>query len=158
MRAGIVVASAFIGMAVLVGSASTTAVNAGEKSLVGVYTCVGTNPNGVPYAGLAEIRATGDTYHARWTFPKSGFRPVGVGFVHNGKLVIGYQSGTAIVVAVYDINGKTLKGRWTAFGSGTVWSETLERKPAVVTVPDPAPDPAPHQHDEPDEPDEREIA
>ena len=119
---------------------------AADKSLAGVYACKGTNPDGQQYAGFVEIPATGSTYHARWTFPETADRPVGAGFVRDGRFVIGYSNAAgAVIVAVYDIHGKTLKGHWTAVGSGRIWDETLERQPAGVTVPDPVVSPhGPH--------------
>lgn len=122
-------------------------------AIEGVYTCTGKNPEGTPYSGLVEIRQTKNTYHARWTFPHSEFRAVGAGFVRDGRLVIAYSVGDSVIVAVYDIKGKTLKGHWTAVGDGDVYEETLERQPAGVTVPDPTPQPqsTPDEHHVADE-------
>jgi hypothetical protein len=111
---------------------------AAEKSLSGVYSCEGTNPDGGMYAGIVEIVSIKDTYLVRWTMPNDS-QVVGVGILSGGQLSVSYYGGTPSLV-VYSIaeNGQ-LNGKWTAGGAeGMLFSETLTPLPEGTARPKPA--------------------
>ena len=117
-----------------------------EDKIAGVYTCAGVSAAGKPYVGIVEIVATGATYHVRWTFPNSTFRPSGVALKIKGRIVVAYNAGDRAGLAVYEIKGKTGKGVWTMFGFPQTWTENIEKQPAGTSVPDPPADDAAPQH------------
>ena len=53
------------------------------SSLVGLYACEGTNPDGSPYTAVVEIVNQEDTYLVRWT-QESGDQVTGVGIRQDG--------------------------------------------------------------------------
>src|SRR5262245_36560614 len=56
-----------------------------ERSVAGVYSCVGTNPDGGTYSGIVEIVRIRDTYLIRWTMPNDS-QVVGVGILSGDLL------------------------------------------------------------------------
>jgi hypothetical protein len=106
-----------------------------ETSLVGVYACEGTNPDGKTYTGIVEIIKHRDAYLLRWTMPDES-QVVGVGIFTGGMLSVSYFGGTPSLV-VYSIaeNGR-LTGTWTAVGAeGELFTETLTRLPEGAPKP-----------------------
>jgi Flp pilus assembly pilin Flp len=110
-----------------------------QGSLVGVYTCEGTNPDGTAYSGIVEIIEVKDTYLVRWTMPNES-QVVGVGILNGSMLSVSYYGGTpAIVVYAVAASGK-LSGKWTAGGAeGSVFTETLTKMPEGTAKPKPKP-------------------
>ena len=108
-----------------------------QKSLTGVYSCEGTNPDGGVYSGVVEIVSVKDTYLVRWTMPNDS-QVLGVGILSGGQLSVSYYGGTPALV-VYSIaeNGQ-LNGKWTAGGAeGMLFSETLTKLPEGTARPKP---------------------
>ena len=104
--------------------------HAKDASLVGVYACKGMSPEGKPYEGTAEIIETGSTLHIRWTLQPDDAHVVGVCLTVGKHLACSYIINGRPGVAVYEVKGDTLKGRWTAGGADEAWGETLTRRKA----------------------------
>jgi hypothetical protein len=130
----------------LVGPARA-AQQASDDNLVGVYSCVGTNPGGATYSGIVEIVRLKDTYLVRWTMPNNS-QVVGVGLFNAGVLSVSYYGGTpALVVYSLGADGQ-LEGKWTAGGAeGETFKETLTKikqvapRPPRPSKPESAPNP-----------------
>ncbi len=118
-----------------------------QGSLVGVYTCEGTNPDGTAYSGIVEIIEVKDTYLVRWTMPNES-QVVGVGILSGSMLSVSYYGGTpAIVVYAVAASGK-LSGKWTAGGAeGSVFTETLTKMPEGTAKPKSKPKPTKRESD-----------
>jgi hypothetical protein len=114
----------------LIGPAYAAPDKAPESTLVGIYSCEGTNPDGGTYSGIVEIIKHHDAYLVRWTMPDDT-QVVGIGILSGGMLSVSYFGGTPSLV-VYSVaeNGK-LNGTWTAVGAeGELFTETLTKMPA----------------------------
>ena len=99
----------------------------------GAYRCDGVSPNGKSYLAAVQIVRNGDTYIVKWLTP-DGLVNLGVGFVSDKTLSVGYVGSTAGVV-VYTIDGKRLTGKWTDIGTtGQVFKETLTRLAEGETI------------------------
>jgi hypothetical protein len=108
---------------------------AAEKSLAGVYSCEGTNPDGRTYAGIVEIVRIKDTYLVRWTMPNDS-QVVGVGILSGDVLSVSYYGGTPSLVVYSVAESGQLQGKWTAGGAeGMVFTETLTRMPEGAPKP-----------------------
>lgn len=106
-------------------------VRAEEPSIAGVYLVTGLNPDGDPYRGIVEIKATdGRLFNMHWVFPGSQGEQFGVAFVSAGVLAVNFHDTSSVGMAVYAIDGDTLKGEWAMSGSGEIFRETLTRMPA----------------------------
>lgn len=102
-----------------------------ESSIAGVYLVTGLNPEGNPYRGIVEVKATdGRLFNIHWVFPGSQGEQFGVGFVSAGVLAVNFHDDQAIGLAIYKIDGDTLSGEWAMSGSADVFAETLTRMPA----------------------------
>jgi hypothetical protein len=113
----------------LAGPAYAAPDKAPESTLVGTYSCEGTNPDGKNYSGIVQIIKHGDSYLVRWTMPDES-QVLGIGILNGGTLSVSYFGGTPSIV-VYSIaeNGK-LNGTWTAVGAeGELFTETLTKMP-----------------------------
>src|SRR5436190_17760318 len=97
---------------------------AAAQQIGGRYTVEGTNPDGSPYRGTAEILpAGGRTCRILWN----------VGTTWNGVCLIGervlgvtYRSGNATGMAVYDLQPDgVLRGVWTLADGAKSGTETL---------------------------------
>lgn len=98
----------------------------------GTYAVEGSSPTGKYTAQLAILRH-GEAYEAQWTFP-NGDGMLGVGFVYNGDLIIGYTGGGpgVIVYHVVEQAPLTLEGRWTGWGFDTVSPERAVKGPPAI--------------------------
>ena len=118
----------------LVGPAYAAPDKAPENSLVGTYSCEGTNPDGRTYAGIVQIIKHGDSYLVRWTMPDES-QVLGIGILNGGTLSVSYYGGTPSIV-VYSIENGKLTGTWTAVGAdGELFTETLTKMPEGGTRP-----------------------
>jgi hypothetical protein len=90
----------------------------------GSYSVSGTNPDGTTYSGSLEIEAAGDAHRLAW---EAGGTSVGQGIVMENMLGSSY-GGDACGVAVYNVNGNTLDGQWTTYGSEFVGTERAVRQ------------------------------
>jgi hypothetical protein len=108
---------------------------ASEKSLAGVYSCEGMNPDGRTYSGIVEIVRIKDTYLVRWTMPNDS-QVVGVGILSGDVLSVSYYGGTPSLVVYSVAESGQLQGKWTAGGAeGMVFTETLTRMPEGTPKP-----------------------
>lgn len=104
------------------------------NSVVGTYDCVGKNSDGSSYKGTVTIEATKgskDAFNVTWSVGGSEY--VGVALLEGNKLssswAIATSKGVAVGIIVYNVDGETLKGRWTSYpGTGTVLTETLMKR------------------------------
>ena len=99
---------------------------------IGTYAAEGSSPTGTYTATMAILRH-GETYEVQWTFP-NGDGMIGVGFVYNGDLVVGY-TGAGPGVIVYHVVERTpltLEGRWTGWGVDTVSPERAVKGPPAA--------------------------
>ena len=104
----------------------------------GAYRCDGVSPDGNPYRAAVQIVRNGDTYIVRWLTPR-GLVNVGVGFVKDNTLSVGYVGASAGVV-VYHFEGKQMTGDWTDIeAGGQVYKETLTKLDdgETITLPKP---------------------
>ncbi|SRR5262245_5633345 len=99
-----------------------------ESSIVGTYSCEGTNPDGGTYSGIVQIVKHGDSYLVRWTMPDES-KVLGIGILNGATLSVSYYGGTPSIV-VYSIENGKLSGTWTAVGAeGELFTETLTKIP-----------------------------
>ena len=120
----------FVGLVTLalVGPAYAAPDKAPDNSIVGIYSCEGTNPDGGTYAGIVQIIKHGDSYLVRWTMPDES-QVLGIGILNGGTLSVSYYGGTPSIV-VYSIENGKLTGTWTAVGAdGELFTETLTKMP-----------------------------
>ena len=78
----IVVALAMIG---------STAAQAPQPDLAGVYRCDGKNPDGSAYQGVVEISRVKETFRVRWTMDDGAI--MGVGIFSGGVFAVSYFGG-----------------------------------------------------------------
>jgi len=115
----------------------STAAQAPQPDLPGVYRCDGRNPDGSPYQGVVEISKVRDTFRVRWTMDDGAI--MGVGIYSGGVFAVSYFGGAPAVV-VYKVDGAKLVGEWTMGGAeGAVYVETLTKTPGAPApnLPDP---------------------
>ena len=115
-----------LGVVVLaVCAIESTAAQAPQPELTGVYRCDGQNPDGTPYQGIVEIARLRDTFRVRWTMGDGSI--LGVGIYSSGVFAVSYFGGAPAVV-VYTVNEGRLVGEWTMGGiEGAVYAETLTK-------------------------------
>lgn len=122
----------------------STAAQAPQPDLVGVYRCDGKNPDGSAYQGVVEISKVRDTFRVRWTMDDGAI--MGVGIYSGGVFAVSYFGGAPAVV-VYKLDGNRLIGEWTMGGAeGALYAETLTRTPGAqvpARPPSGAPPPRP---------------
>ena len=103
-------------------------------TIVGTYECLGKNSDGSNYRGTVTIKATEgskESFILKWNVGGSEY--IGIGLLDGQKLssswAISTTQGVAVGIIVYDVDGNTLKGRWTSYpGKGGVLTETLTRR------------------------------
>ena len=111
-----------------ISSASRNSARPTASSVVGTYSCEGTNPDGGTYAGIVQIIKHGDSYLVRWTMPDES-QVLGIGILNGSTLSVSYYGGTPSIV-VYAIENGKLTGTWTAVGAdGELFTETLTKMP-----------------------------
>jgi hypothetical protein len=118
-------------VALLIGHDSSIIHGQSARDLHGTYDSEGTDLDGRRYRGTVVIAKHGDVYYLQWKFA-ARLSALGIGIVTNDMLAVSYY-GRSLGVAVYEIDGSRLVGRWAESGSGgstaTIFSETLTRMP-----------------------------
>lgn len=100
-------------------------VAATTQSIGGQYTVEGTNFDGSPYTGQAEIILTSDTScDIRWL--TNSTESAGICMRNDNSFAAGYKLGEEIGLVIYKImpDGK-LVGLWTIAGKGGAGTEVL---------------------------------
>lgn len=114
-------------VALLVSHDSSVIRGESTHNLHGTYDSDGTDFDGSRYRGSVVIARHGDIYYVQWRFG-SRLSALGIGIVTNDMLAVSYY-GRSLGVALYEIDGNRLVGRWAEGGStSTVFSETLTRR------------------------------
>jgi hypothetical protein len=107
----------------------STAAQAPQPDLAGVYRCDGKNPDGSAYQGVVEISKVKETFRVRWTMDDGAI--MGVGIFSGGVFAVSYFGGAPAVV-VYKVDGDKLVGEWTMGGAeGATYIETLTKTPGA---------------------------
>jgi hypothetical protein len=123
------VSAVVVTMAFLFAQSSSVVAAQGAGEIPGAYYCEGTDRDGTPYRGTVVIARHGDVYHVQWKF-ESRVAAVGFGIMSGDKLAVSYI-GRSVGLALYEIDGMKLVGRWTEpGGGGALFLETLTRIPA----------------------------
>lgn len=86
-------------------------------SIAGRYTVTGRNFNGASYRGSVVVTPAGETYRVFWVIGSE--RYTGVGILTGDVLSVAYNGG----LAVYRVEGDTLRGTWTTMRGGRVSTE-----------------------------------
>ncbi|NGM19435.1 hypothetical protein G3576_05375 [Roseomonas stagni] len=115
----------------------------------GLYDVTGTNLDGTPYTGQAQIRAAGlSSFVIAWRI--SGQVVEGVGFASGRTIAVAYGLSQRPGLGIYTLNPDgSMDGEWTIVGAPANARERLvPRDPAPATAapaaPAPAPAPAPN--------------
>ena len=91
----------------------------------GPYTVNGTNLDGSPYTGTAEVKLLSDTT-CQITWTTGSTSSVGLCMMMDGVVAAAYQQGTAVGVTMYHVNDDgSLDGAWTVAGQNGSGSEKL---------------------------------
>src|SRR5436190_3545380 len=84
---------------------------ASAQGVGGQYTVKGTNPDGSPYSGTAEITPSGDTCRMVWN---TGSTSRGICMLANKSFAASYRMGDAVGLVIYEVlPDGILKGVWT---------------------------------------------
>ena len=91
----------------------------------GVYDVDGTNLDGSPYKGTAEVKLLSDTTcQITWTTGQTS--SVGLCMMMNGVVAAAYRQGDMVGVTMYQLNDDgTLTGSWTVAGQNGSGTEKL---------------------------------
>lgn len=115
----------------------------------GLYDVTGTNLDGTPYTGQAQIRAAGlSSFVIAWRI--SGQVVEGVGFASGRTIAVAYGLSQRPGLGIYTLNPDgSMDGEWTIVGAPANARERLvPREPAPATAapaaPAQAPAPAPN--------------
>lgn len=105
--------------------AVSLAAPASAQSIGGNYTVAGTNFDGSPYAGTAEITLTsGTTCVIQWV--TGGTTSQGICMRNDASFAAGYSMGDAIGLVVYKVmDDGSLHGLWTIAGKDGNGTEVL---------------------------------
>ncbi|MBX3566969.1 MAG: hypothetical protein KF914_02860 [Rhizobiaceae bacterium] len=101
---------------------------ANAQSIGGRYDVEGTNFDGSPYSGTAEIKAASDsTCTIVWN--TAGEISRGICMRHGNAFAAGYSLGKAIGLVVYQVmQDGTMRGVWTIAGQSGSGTEILKPK------------------------------
>ena len=91
----------------------------------GMYTAEGTNLDGSPYKGTAEVKILSDTTcEIDWTTGST--TSVGLCMMMDGVVAAAYRQGDNVGVTMYHINDDgSLEGAWTVAGQNGSGTEKL---------------------------------
>jgi hypothetical protein len=105
----------------LLGATITTAA---AQDVSGSYQVQGTNFDGSPYSGTAEITATSEsTCRIEWN---TGSTSSGICMVNQNAFAAGYVLGDVVGLVIYEIMPDgSMHGTWTVADSPGVGTETL---------------------------------
>ena len=100
------------------------AATASAAGIEGRYKVQGTNADGSPYGGTAEIVATGGpTCRIKWD---TGSESVGICMRSGKTFAAAYQLGDHVGLVIYEIAGDgSMRGTWTIADSPGVGTEVL---------------------------------
>jgi hypothetical protein len=118
-----------------------TAVRPAAAQAPGVYEVTGTNLDGTPYSGLAQIQTTGlASFSIRWRI--GGNLIDGLGFASGRTVAVTYGLATRPGIAIYTLNPDgSMDGEWTIVGSPRNGSERLVPRRGAEAAPAPAANP-----------------
>jgi hypothetical protein len=97
---------------------------ASAAGIDGRYKVAGTNADGSPYGGTAEIVATGGpTCRIKWD---TGSESTGICMRSGNSFAAAYQLGEHVGLVIYEIEGDgSMRGTWTVADSPGVGTEVL---------------------------------
>lgn len=103
---------------------STAATAASAQDIGGQYTVEGTNFDGSPYSGTAEITPTSEnTCRIEWS---TGSTSSGICMRNNSTFAAGYALGNVVGLVIYDVMADgTMHGLWTVADHAGVGTENL---------------------------------
>ncbi len=104
-------------------------VPAAAQNFEGSYTVEGTNLDGSPYGGTAEIVVTSETTcEIAWT--TGGSTSSGICMRYGPAFAAGYVLGDAVGLGIYEIidDGRVLNGTWTIAGAAGSGTEVLTKQ------------------------------
>jgi hypothetical protein len=113
-------------IAVAIALAGVGAAAQQPQTLEGLYYCHGSNADGKEYDAMLQLIEHDSVIYARWIYPQ-GPPTVGVGFIRDGVLMIGYHGG---VVAYPLEHGEIHEGQWVVAGTSHVHREKVTKMPA----------------------------
>ena len=91
----------------------------------GLYTVDGTNLDGTPYKGTAEVKLLSNTT-CQITWTTGSTSSVGLCMMMDGVLGVAYRQGEAVGVTMYHLNDDgSLEGAWTVAGQNGNGTEKL---------------------------------
>ncbi len=107
----------------------------------GVYDVSGTNLDGTPYTGVAQIRAAGlASFFIAWRI--SGQVVEGVGFASGRTISVAYGLASRPGLGIYTLNPDgSMDGEWTIVGAPANARERLVPREAAPATPPAAPAP-----------------
>jgi hypothetical protein len=107
---------------------AASAFGAAAQDFGGMYNVQGTNLNGSPYAGTAEIRVISDTTcEIYWT--TGGTTSQGICMRYGPAFAAGYTMGNVVGLVIYQImDDGSLNGTWTISGQPGSGTEVLTRQ------------------------------
>src|SRR5690349_10589080 len=109
------------GLFLAIGLAGTTA---HAQTVTGNYAVGGTNFDGSPYAGTAEVIPTGSTCRIVWHTGATASE--GICMLSNKAFAAFYKLGPDYGLVVYELQPDgSLKGHWSVSGKQGVGTETL---------------------------------
>jgi hypothetical protein len=110
----------------------------------GFYDVAGTNLDGTPYTGVAQIRLLGiNSFNIVWRLGNQLVE--GVGMASGRTIAVVYGQAQRPGMGIYTLNPDgTIEGEWTVIGAGAIGRETLTPRdtppPGIVPAPaSPAP-------------------
>jgi len=108
----------------------------------GIYEVSGTNLDGSPYTGLAQIRAVGlNSFNIVWRLGNDLIE--GVGMASGRTVAVTYGQAQRPGMGIYTLNPDgSLDGEWTVIGAPAIGRERLVPRPAPA-APAPAAPAAP---------------
>lgn len=110
----------------------------------GVYDVTGTNLDGTPYTGVAQIRAAGlSSFFIAWRI--SGQVVEGVGFASGRTISVAYGLSSRPGMGIYTLNPDgSMDGEWTIIGAPANARERLVPREAAPAAPPAVVPPAPN--------------
>lgn len=112
----------------------------------GLYDVTGTNLDGTPYTGVAQIRAVGlNSFTIVWRVGPNLVE--GAGMASGRTIAVTYGAAQRPGLGIYTLNADgSMDGEWTILGAPAIGRERLVPRPAATpptaATPDPAAPPA----------------
>jgi hypothetical protein len=107
----------------------------------GIYDVTGTNLDGTPYSGIAQIRAVGlNSFAIVWRVGNALVE--GAGMASGRTIAVTYGSAQRPGIGIYTLNPDgSMDGEWTIVGAPAIGRERLVPRPVTPAAPA-TPDPA----------------